>query len=51
LALLPTNKPAPMMPPIEINATCRERSVRLSVGATGGKATIDSSLRKRAAVL
>ena len=28
--LLPTNSPAPMMPPIEIIATCRGRSERLS---------------------
>src|SRR5262245_36791826 len=40
LALLPTKRPAPMMPPIEISATCRERSVRLSVGTAGGEAAI-----------
>jgi hypothetical protein len=28
-ALLPTNKPAPMIPPIEIMVTWRERRLRL----------------------
>src|SRR5262245_41856959 len=40
LTLLPTNSPAPMMPPSEISATCRERNVRLSVGTAGGEAAI-----------
>src|SRR6186997_2935160 len=40
LALLPTKSPAPMMPPIEISATCRERNVRLSVGTAGGDTAI-----------
>jgi hypothetical protein len=46
-ALLPTNNPAPMMPPIEISATCRGRKVRTSVGAAGEEADIVGvSLRK-----
>jgi hypothetical protein len=40
LALLPTKRPAPMMPPIEISATCRERKLRLSDGTAGGETAI-----------
>src|SRR5262245_11559867 len=51
LALLPTNSPAPMMPPIEISATCRQRSVRLTVRTAGGEtALVVGGLRKRSLV-
>src|SRR5688572_757778 len=40
LALLPTNNPAPMLPPPENSGTCRERRERLSVGTAGGVTAI-----------
>src|SRR5688572_26446196 len=54
LALLPTKRPAPMIPPIEISATCRERKVRLSVGAAGGETAINeqfTQMSPRAVIL
>ena len=38
-----------MIPPIEISATCRERRVRLSVGAAGGEAAIGATVYANAA--
>src|SRR5687768_3987423 len=40
LTLLPTKSPAPMMPPSEMSATCRERSVRRSEGTAFGETAI-----------